>query len=137
MPAKQFVPLTLALVSEGDFLVEADTELATAQQGLLAFVRQHGERAAGAKAKVTLEITLVCDNPKAEAFSIKAQAKRTLPARPAVVSSAIGADDEGVPALFVRRSGSDEGDPLQGKLATRNGVTVNTETGEVIAEHGQ
>ena len=68
-------------------------------------------------------------------FSVKAQTKRTIPARPASVTLAISAEDQvGQPRLFVRRSGSDDDDPRQGKLATKDGHVIDIATGEVIEE---
>jgi hypothetical protein len=130
-------PLQLALVDEGRFLSEANTELMALQRRLMAYVAEHGDAADGAKAKLTLEVTLCVENPSQGFFSIKAVAKSTVPARPASVSMAVAnarLGDE--PALYVRPSGSDEQTPRQTKLCTADGRAIDPATGEVMPAGG-
>lgn len=130
---KRYAPLELGLIDEGRFVQQANTDLLDMQRRLLDFVKQHGPDAEKAKAKLTIEVTLVCESPEYEMFSIKAQTKMSLPARPANVTAAIAdEDDDGKASLFVRRSGSDDVTPRQTKLCTKAGETIDTETGEVM-----
>jgi len=133
--SKSFTPLTVELISEGRFLDQANADLAELQEQLMAFRDEHQDRAKGAKATLTITVTLACEKPDDELFSVKAQTKRTLPARPADVTAAMGAaNDDGQPRLFVRRSGSTRETPRQTRLATDDGRTVDTETGAVAGE---
>lgn len=128
---KQFEPLTLDLIDEGTFVVQGNADLLRLQKDLLEYVEAWGEQAKGAKATLVLKVTLRCDNPEHEVYSIKTDSELKLPRRPSTVSNAIAdMTEDNKPALFVRRSGSDAGDPRQKKLATHDGRVVN-EDGEL------
>lgn len=132
--ATQYVPLTPALIDEGLFIEDMNQELASLQSGLVQFLKQYGEKAEKAVAKLTIEIALKVENVNDEgAYSIKTTMKATLPKRPASVSIAMGGvDDHDRMALFVRKTGSDSDTPKQAKLATRDGRTIDTKSGDVL-----
>lgn len=130
------VPLELGLIDEGRFIIDANEDLSQLQQDLMAYRRLHGDDSKGAKAKLTVEVTICIDDPKNELFSIKAVSKRTLPARPAATSLAIVDIDEasGQECLTVKPSGSDATSPRQGKLATDDGWGIDQDTGKADPE---
>jgi hypothetical protein len=133
--ATRFTPLQLVLIDEGRFLAAADADLQKAQQVLTDYAREHGDDAKKAKAKVVLEVTLQCEDPGNNAFSVRAVSKMQVPNRPPSVTLALeGEDEAGKHCLFVRRSGSTDDTPAQGVLATKDGHAVDVETGEVISK---
>ena len=126
-------PLGLQLIEEGLFLQQADADLRGLERELVAFRREHGKLAVGAKAKLTVEITLTCAKEDDNAYYIKALTKKAMPARPANVTVGIaGETDEDGDCLFVRASGSTPDSPKQAALATQDGRTIDPETGEVV-----
>lgn len=131
MAATTFVPLTGELIDEGEFLGDLNLELAELQESIVKFCRLHGEKAKGAVACIDIKIAMKVENPDDQAYSVKTSLKSTLPKRPASISLAMGGtDDDGKQALFVRKSGSDDSNPKQMKLATRDGRTIDQETGK-------
>jgi hypothetical protein len=130
----RFKALTLGLVEEGRFEAEIDVAMAHLQAELIRFVQQHGpEKAKGAKAKLTVGITMQFEGPNKEDFSVKGTLQQSVPSRPAVVTRAMAdLDDEGLPVFFVRASGSTADSPTQGVLTTDDGRVVDTATGEVL-----
>jgi hypothetical protein len=135
MKAPKYQPLELGLIDEGRFIGQANADLMNLQQTLLEYRETHGDAAKGAKAKLVIEITLACENPKEHLYSIKATAKKTVPNRPASASMAMSAvTDGGEPALFVRELGSDASPPTQGKFCTDDGRMVQGEQAEPVAE---
>ena len=129
----KFVPLTLAGINEGMLLTDAASELAEGQKYLAGFVDQFGQAAFKQEVTITIKIKLkvasvtpATDDDAAHAvFSIQPTITKTMPKRPIPASTAmIGVDDDGMPALFVRTSGSSEGNPAQLKLSTDDGRTI-------------
>lgn len=132
---QRFTPLTIGLIDEGRFMDEVERELDEVQRALIAYRQEHGMAAKGAKAEVNVKITLGCDDPENELFSIRAEMKRKLPARPASVTLAMPAEaDDGTATLFVRRSGSSTDEPAQGRLTTDDGRVIDGKTGEDLKE---
>ena len=129
---KTFVPLDLSLIDQGLFVGHAADEFAKLQAELVAYMKAHGEDAAGAKAKFTIEITLGVEPPVSDdAVSIIAQIKRTMPARPATTSKAIGGEcDNGECALFVQASGSSKTPTQQAALCTQDGRSIDQDSGK-------
>lgn len=122
-------PLTLGLIDEGRFIQAANEDLLAMQEKLLDYVTLHKDDAKGAKAKLIIEVTLAVESPKDEMFSIKALTKTSLPNRPANVTLAVADEDtDGVPCLAVRRAGSTEAPPQQGKLCTGDGRVIDPAT---------
>lgn len=130
----RFKPLELVLIEEGRFADEINAALARLQAAMVRYVKTHGvEKAAKAKAKLQIGVTLQFEGPNAEDFSVKGELRESVPSRPAVVTRAVADEtDTGEPALFVRASGSTKDDPRQGVLATEDGRVVDTATGEVL-----
>lgn len=116
----RMVPLRMSLIEQGDFLGQADVLLAEIQQAALEYAKEHGDKAKNSKTKMTLEITLQCQDPKSLHFSIATQLKTSLPSPPASVSHAMGSDtqDEKL-ALWVQATGSSENQNEQGKRVVR------------------
>jgi len=114
----RFVPLDLDLIDEGHFgeqLLEAFVEL---QVSAIEHAQEHKKLAKGATCKLTAEITLKCEDPESEYFSIKTHIKKTEPPKPASVTTAmgqVGQDDK--LRLFVKRTGSAKGNPQQSVFA--------------------
>ena len=134
MPVTRFTPLELALIDEGRFLAKADEDLRKAEAHLVKYLAEHKGLAIKAKAEISLKIVMVCEEtePGNQMFSVKAISTTKLPNRPATVTLALPGEDEGnQPVLFVRRSGSTDDTPAQGVITTKDGRTVDTETGEV------
>lgn len=133
MKSPHYVPLELALVDEGRFLAQANGDLAELQEKLVKFMQKYGDDSKKAKAKLTIEITLTCEDPKNSFFSVKASTKQTVPNRPPSVNVAmLGLTDDDRDCLWVHRSGATEVPPQQGKICTRAGEMIDQATGEVI-----
>lgn len=134
--ATKFLPLSLALINEGQFLEDIDDDLRELQRKLANFQRTYGIESLKAVAKLKIEISLKVENDESDgAFSITTSVATIEPKRPKTLSLAIGGvDEDNNMALFVRASGSDENHPKQLKLATKNGQVINQETGEILDE---
>ena len=131
---KKFVPLDIGLIDEGQLVADAADEFAALQSDLIAYKEKHGEKAEGAKAKFSLEITLSLDPPIGDdQVGIVSQIKRVMPARPSTSSRAyVDQTDNGQGALFVRASGSSAAAAKQAALCTQAGETIDLESGEVL-----
>jgi hypothetical protein len=133
MSVTKFTPLQLGLIDEGRFIAQADSDLSHLQEEMVGFMREHKGLAKKSKAVLTLKITLTCEDVENRTFSVKAEANKKVPSRPASLTLALeGEDDHETPCLFVRRSGSTDDSPAQDVLATKDGRTVNPETGEPV-----
>lgn len=127
--AAKFVPLTLNLIEEGQFLEDLEEQLAEGQRKLIQFVEREGAKAKKSKAVLKIEIALSADDPENSAYTIKTAIKSTWPGRLNQVSLAVQEfTDDSQPALFVRSSGSDEDSPRQGKLFTRHDLADDRRT---------
>ena len=131
--ATAFVPLTGQLIDEGEFIGDLNLELAELQDAIVKYCRLHGEKAKGAVAALDIKIAIKVENVDDQAYSVKTSIKATHPKRPASISLAMGGTgDDGKQALFVRKSGSDESNPRQMKLATKDGRAIDFETGKPV-----
>lgn len=120
--ATTFVPLSLDLIQEGQFVLDINTDLQELQRKLIQYVNKHGDAATKAKGKLTIEILIGCANPEQEAYGIVTTITQSLPKRPPKASLAMsGEDQDGNLVLLVRNSGSDESNPEQGKLFKTHG----------------
>lgn len=129
----RFIPVTLDLIDEGEFVEGINAELEKATQAITAYCREHGDKAHKAKAKLKIEIEMCVVNAADGAYSIKNTIKTEHPGRPSSVSLAVGGEDErGQGTLFVRGSGSDQHHPRQAKLATRDGRVIDPVSGEPL-----
>lgn len=115
-----YVPLTLELIEEGQFKLDLDQALRTAQSQLVEFTERWQDRAVKAKASVEMSIEFEVANVEDGFFSITPKLKVKLPARPGRVTAAMAGEDRkrGELCLFVRDTGSTPGDPTQMHLPT-------------------
>ena len=135
MGASQFVPLEAELIDEGQFMQTLNDALREAQKQLRQHARKWGEKAKKSKAEITVKIAFVCLEPEQDAYGLSSAIKTTLPSAPPAVTMLMGGEDQtGDDALFCRRSGSSSDHPVQAKLSTKDGRTIDTATGEIMAE---
>tara|TARA_Y100000310_G_scaffold306832_1_gene348356 strand:- start:701 stop:1120 length:420 start_codon:yes stop_codon:yes gene_type:complete len=132
---EQFAELTLDLIDQGEFLPELREAFLQLQEDMIAFTRKHGQaETKGATGKLTVTLAVAFDGGGPGDFSILAQIKAAMPARPAAVGKAMASTTQtDRPTLYVQRSGSSHADPRQRVLATQTGETVDPETGEVFS----
>lgn len=117
-----FVPLTVEGINEGVYLERVNQALAELQEGMEAFRREHEDAAKNAKAKLTMEVELVCLESADGGYGIKATYKSSLPRHPAQTSLAMaGQTQDGRRALLVRLDGSDDSHPRQSKMFSKAG----------------
>ena len=120
-------------IDEGRFVQEINAALENLQEQIIRFSDLHGDKAKGAKAKLTVEIVLGCMSPEDGAFAFGTQIKAALPVPPAKITMAMaGETDDHKPRLFARRSGTGRDMPTQRVLSTDDGRKVDVETGEVV-----
>lgn len=133
MTIKNFQPLTLGRVEEGELVREFNRAFRLQQEKLIEHVDRYGEKAKGASAEITLKVTVKCRDPEAGLFTAKTSMSKKDPQRPARTTTAFArvSDDEQA-GLFVRASGSTEGDPTQLVLSTQDGRAIDAETGEAV-----
>lgn len=128
-----FKPLAINLLNEGELVKRIDAELSKLQGYLMDYALTHKDAAVGTKAKLAVEIVVSVGDKEAKSFACKANCKLVLPSAPAMVSLAVGAEnDKGEKLIFVRASGSDESPPQQRKLCTQSGERIDLDTGEVV-----
>lgn len=128
----KFVPLNLALVDEGQFLIDAEVNFRQAQSTMIEYAKKHGGLATGSVSVLTLKIKIKCEDGDKTEFSVKASSSMSVPTQPESVGLALADEEQdGTPALFVRNSGASKTPPAQGIITTRDGRVVNQETGEV------
>jgi len=132
----QMKMLTIELIEEGRLLQDVDEALGEIQCGLIEYRKRWGDAAAEkAKGTVTLKLTVCCDDPKNDLYSVKGEVQVSVPKRPARTTVALeDKEQDGTPALFARASGTTEDAPGQKVLCTRDGRTVDPDTGEVIED---
>lgn len=128
---KTLTPLSMDLIEEGEFMDNANEELREVQSKIIEHVAAYGSEATK-KSKAELQITIViAPAGDGAAYSVKTSFKKKLPGRPSHVTLGIADREQtGELALFVRKSGSDDVSPKQGKLATNAGEVIDEETGE-------
>jgi len=130
--AHHFVPLTFALIDEGRLAAEFEAKVREAQVAVIDHLGAYGDKARKAKAKVRLDIEMVCLDPEDRTFGVIGQVEMALPKPPACATLALADQDveSGLPLLLVRKSGSTDDDPRQGVLATKDGRAVDARTGK-------
>ena len=128
---KKFVPLTLSLIEEGELIADFNESFRDLQTALIDYAAKHGEEAAKAKATITLKVSIAVASVHDDQFAVSALLNVTMPRRPAKSSLALSAtDDDGVPTLFARASGTTKDEPRQHRLCTDDGRTIDQETGK-------
>lgn len=129
----RYKKLSISLIDEGNFEKEIDDAVQKAAAGLLKYRKKHGkELTRGAKAEVTIKVTICADKQNDEAFFVKGVIQEKIPSRPPVVNMAIADELDDNEELLMRASGGSHDTPRQGVLSTRDGETVDPMTGEVI-----
>jgi hypothetical protein len=125
-------------IEEGELAAELDELLRKTGRALARYRETYGDRATGAKGTVTLKISFKIEKADDALFSIKSSLGASLPSRPERATIAIEmADQEGMPGLFARQSGTDETHPAQSKLCTQDGRAIDLETGAVESKGTQ
>ena len=128
---RKFVPLTIDLVEEGELISDFNDSFRDLQTALIDYVAKHGENAEKAKAVITLKVTLGVASVHDDQFTVASSLNVTMPKRPTRASLALSAvDDDGVPSLFARASGTTKEEPRQQRLCTEDGRAIGTD-GEV------
>jgi hypothetical protein len=129
-----FERVTAALIDEGRFLSDLDADLTKAVRALMSHVREHGvEATKGAKAEVKASIAIRFDGMDESDYSLKTSLKVSVPGRPPHATKAVAEYQKGEEGLFVRASGSTEGeDARQLRLATKDGRGIDPTTGEIL-----
>lgn len=129
--AVAFEPLSIDNIEEGDFVNEINRTLLDVQHKLAAYREKYGDKSKKATAELVVKIKLRIEEPDQDLFSIHTSLAPKVPLRPSRVTVATEAfDQNGRPALFVRKSGSDEDDPRQGKMFDGKGRAIKQATGE-------
>jgi len=132
--AHHFATLTLDLIDEGRLAGQLEEKIREAQVAIIDHLDRYGGKAEKAKAKVGLEVQMVCVDPEERTFAVIGQVKISLPKPPQSATLARADRDDDLPVLLVRKSGSTHDNPRQGVLATKDGRTVNSDTGQVVTE---
>ena len=128
-----FVPLTLELVNEGNFVDEINEALQEAQGELIKHVEKHELKAKGAKVVLNVKIVMACMDPEARSYGCAASIKKVSPDRPAIVSMLIASNtQDDKKRLLCRRSGSSRDVPHQQKICTEDGRPIDVDTGVVL-----
>lgn len=129
--SNQFTPLTLDLIEEGEFRDAIDKAIQVAQHDLASHVAHWGERAGKAKAEVCATIKMECSSSEDGVYSVEASLKIKAPSRPTRVTAAFSSQlSGGHLGLFVRGTGSTQGDPKQMHLPIPGGpidVSIDTQ----------
>jgi hypothetical protein len=130
--ATKFKGLQFSLIDEGRFERECDEELQSLMKQLIQYKRKYGkDKAEGAKAVLTVKVSLQFDGRDDADFSIKGTISKQTPARPPSLTVAVEGDEQdGEPTLFVRASGSTDDTPRQSVLSTKDGRVVDLKSGE-------
>jgi len=133
-----YKPLNLGLLEEGQFFDNADEVFRSLQIALRNhFDSYSGEMEKGV-AKLKLEIDLAWEKKRSMqdgVWSVKVVTKTTHPQLPASIALALPLDDDdGIPALFVQKSGGRPETPRQSRLCTDSGKKIDLETGEIVEE---
>ena len=112
----QFTEVKLDLIEEGQLLKDFDAELANIAQQIILHVQKHGNAAKGAKAKLSLELTLEVTSVEDETFGIASGIKKKLPERPRKSSLALASEKDGRQVLECRASGTSYDSPRQAHI---------------------
>ncbi len=130
---KVFKAMHLVDIDEGKFVADIDEEIDETAKAHIAHIARFGSQITGKTTScVTVKLTIEFDGNSDGIYTLKGEVSRKLPARPSSVTRAFEErEQDGTAALFVRASGSDDGNPRQMKLATKDGRGIDIDTGEV------
>jgi hypothetical protein len=114
----QYKPLTLELIEEGDYLKAVNNALLELQRQMIVVKREYGAEACkGMVGSLSAKIKIKLEDMGERTFSISGEITKSVPIRPKMTTVGLEDDqDSGVPALFVRSTGSSQDDPRQGVL---------------------
>lgn len=131
----------LSQIEEGELERSLNEKIESEAQYLIGHTRRYGISAT-AKHKCVIQLSITIEPgdgrrggkggvEEAEDYLVSGKITTKRPGRPTRMTRVIHEQEQtGEDVLFVRASGSDEGDPRQMKLATRDGRAVDPETGE-------
>jgi hypothetical protein len=122
------VAMKLANFDDGHFLAAAEEKFREVQEKLARYVQKHDLKAVGAKATLTLKITLAVEPTKDP--SLRADIETKVPADPPHLRMGQFGQDEHGPCVKVNHA-VDYGDPRQKRLFTPDGRPVDPTTGEI------
>lgn len=131
----------LSQIEEGELERSFNERLEAETQYLIGHTRKYGiEHTSKHKCVITLTVTIEPGDGRrkgqggreeADDYLVSGKVKASRPGRPMRITRMIHEQEQtGEDALFVRASGSDEGDPRQLKLATNDGRAIDQSTGE-------
>ena len=126
----ELAPLKVANINDQKFLPELEEKFRAMQEALARYLFKHDHRAIGAKAVLTVKLTLAIEESKEP--SLKAQIDMKIPADPAHVGMARFGTDEHGPCCKVQRAGSFKDSPRQGRIFTEDGRKIDPNTGEIL-----
>lgn len=122
----------LSLINQGRLLARFNQAVLKAQEQYTAHVKKWGSDAKGAKATITMKLTMVCTSGESGETEIRAKVTLVPPDDPEMTSVATVDKERPEALLFVRPDGSSEDPPCQMVMATYDGRTVDTQTGEIV-----
>ncbi|MBN1510566.1 MAG: hypothetical protein JXB13_00995 [Phycisphaerae bacterium] len=125
-----YVALKLANIDDQKFLPAVEEKFREVQEKLTRYVQKHEARAIGAKAVLTVKITLAVE--KSQDPSIKAEIETKVPSDPPHLSIAQFGTDKHGPCVQVQRAGSYGDSPRQGRMFTEDGRRIDPNTGEIL-----
>lgn len=135
--ATTFQEISLDLLEEGKVKSDLDRRIQDLAKQMVNYVQEHGEAIKGAKGKLTLDIEIVAEEPKAGYYSAVTSFKTRLPAPPKGVSVLMEHENQTDElSLFCRKSGSSKDTPQQKVFCTNDGRHVDIETSEVVDDNG-
>ncbi len=130
MNTNGLVPLKLANIDDQKFLPAAEEKFREVQEKLARYVHTHEKDAIGAKAVLTVKVTLLVEKTKDP--SIRAEIETKLPADPPRLTMAEFGCDEHGPCVQVQKAGSFSDPPRQKRMFTPEGRLIDPSTGEIL-----
>ncbi len=124
-----YVPLKLANIDDQQFLPTVEEKFREVQERLARYAQKHQAKAIGAKATLTVKLTLLIE--KTEDPSIKAEIETKVPSDPAHMATAWFGHDEHGPCVQIEKISTHEGPSRQRTMFTPDGRVVDPNTGEI------
>lgn len=129
------VPLKIANIDDQKFLPAVEEKFREVQEKLTRYVQTHQTKAIGAKAVLTVKVTLAVE--KTCDPSVRAEVETKMPADPPALTFAEFGSDEHGPCIKVQRAGSFSDTPRQKRMFTDDGRMIDPNTGEILGSEGQ
>ena len=126
--ATNFCQVDLAHIEEGDFIKECDEQFRDMQSKLINFVKTHDR-----DSDATLVVKIKLQSNQKQSYFIITDIEQKLPRKPVNITTALPqiSPADGEPCLFAQQTGTHEFDPHQLTLTTKDGRTVDKNTGEI------